>query len=394
MQRMIITFISLFLLVTTCNASSSKLVSYEYIGILDRATATQAVKNIPPLNSLEMKYDLRLYKIHYYTLTPNMKLTIASGLVALPIEHVMPVGIVNYYHGTRINRDDVPTQHAERYYPYLATFGNSGGYMVVMPDYLGLGDNDLLLHPYVDATTLANSGIDMFIASKEFTQRMNYTINDEVFLTGYSEGGFTTIATYDAILKYHPEINITAVAPGSAPYDWSETMRFIILNSGPRSSAYLAYFFYSMQTYYHYWSNLSVIFQKPYDTLVPALYDGHHVNDDILQALPQNPRDLLQPEFLRNITEGLDPHTKDLEINMNHYYFTAKSPLLLVGTKGDADVPYHSAEIAYSELSKKSNQVFIKSVSDTLDHIQANPYVTKEQLLFFQGFSNQYSSQD
>lgn len=373
----------------TCFAQSRHtLVDYQFIGELNTNLAAQSVKNIPALNTLVMKHDLGLYKIHYYTQSPSGKSVVASGLVAFPLNMTEPTAIVNYYHGTRINRDDVPTRSVDKYYPYLATFGSSGGYMVVMPDYLGLGDNDLPVHPYVQDTSLASSSIDMFLAAKELSNDLHIQTSEKIFLAGYSEGGFTTIVTYDAILAEHPDIHVTAVAPGSAPYDWNETMRFIILNPGPRSSAYLAYFFYSMQIYQHSWLSLSAIFQKPYDTLIPTLYDGNHTNEDVLRALPQNPRDLLQPIFLNNILTGKDPHTSDLEKNMNHYFFSADAPLLLIGTKGDADVPYHGAEIAYVVLSAKSNKVLLKSVSDTLDHLQANPVVTKEQLEFFQQFQS------
>lgn len=370
-------------------ARNEKLENYTYIGefSIDKAKLTLRAMP-PPLNVLEPKYSLDLYKIHYITTAPNGDKTSASGLIAMPKEPKTNVAIVSFYHGTRVTRSDVPSNFKENYYIYPALFSSYGGYMIVMPDYLGLGDNNLPLHPYVQSKTLSSSSIDMVIAARELANVLNYPINDKLFLAGYSEGGFTTMVTYESLLKEHKEIPVTAVAPGSAPYDWKETVPFITLQPGPRASVYVAYFYYSMQAYYHLWAGLDVIFKKPYDTLIPILFDGNHVVEEILQSLPSDPHKLLQDAFFDSIVNGTEPHTDQMIENLNHYHFVSTSPLLLVGTKGDHDLPFYGAEIAYQQLKKLSDKVYIKSVSDVLDHIQAAPFVMKEQLDFFKRYEN------
>lgn len=368
---------------STVSAANNKLESYTFIGQFKPEIAQLTLQKIPPLNTLEIKHTVNLYKIRYQTPAPDGSTTIASGLVAMPANPTHKVAIVSYFHGTRITRDDVPSRNDEKNYIYPGVFSSSGGYMLVMPDYLGLGDNPLTMHPYVQANTLASTSIDMIIAAKELAAELNYPVNDKLYLGGYSEGGFTTTVTYEALLKNYKSMPVTAVAPGSAPYDWNETMHFILLQPGPRATVYLAYFFYSLQNYYHYWQGLDVIFRKPYDRLIPSLYDGTHQLPELLAALPEDPQQILQPAFLAAVLNGTDPNTQQLINNFNHYTFTSSSPLLLVGTKGDHDVPYHGAEIAYQFLKQHSNSVYIKSVSDVLDHLQAFPVVMKEQLAFF-----------
>jgi hypothetical protein len=112
-----------------------------------------------------------------------------------------------------------------------------------------------------------------------------------------------------------------------------------------------------------------------------------HDATQIQNALPVDPKEILQDAFLDGLMNGTDKNTSALINNLNHYDFTSTSPLLLVGTKGDLDLPYHGAEIAYEVLKQKSDQVYIKSVSDTLDHLQAFPYVLKEELAFFQQYN-------
>ncbi len=365
-------------------AGQNKLADYLYLGEFTKETAKLALQKMPPLDSLQPMYNVSLYKIHYHTPAPDGTMTMASGLVALPVTPAQVPGIVTYMHGTRVTRNDVPSNNAPKNYVYPAVFGCYGGNVVTMPDYLGMGDNNLSLHPYVDAKTLASSSIDMIMATKELADTLHYPLNDKLYLAGYSEGGFTTMVTYEALLKNHPELPVTAAAPGSAPYDWNETTHFITEQPGPRSTLYLAYFFYALQTYGHYWLGLDEVFRAPYHTLIPALFDGTHQPQEIIDALPKDPHDIFQPNFIESIIDGTERHAAELKNNFNHYTFTSTSPLLMVGTKGDHDVPYHGAEIAYEVLKSKSNKVTIKHVSEVLDHLQAFPYVTKEQVEFFQ----------
>lgn len=366
-------------------ASAQRLISYSYLGQFSLEEAQLALKKMPPLDSFEPKYRLNLYKIHYQTPGPDGQMTLASGLVSMPESPKESVGIVSYQHGTRFTRNDIPSTNNEKNHIYPALYSSTAGYMTVMADYLGLGDSSLNLHPYVQADTLASSCVDMLIASKELAARLDYPLNDKLFLAGYSEGGFSTLVMFESLAKTN-QIPVTAVALGSAPYDWQETMRFILLEPGPRATAYLAYFFYSLQTYRQFWSNLDEIFSPQYSELIPVLFDGFHSVPEILAALPLDPRFIVQENLFNALLDGTDPHVEEFKNNFNHYYFTPTAPLLLVGTKGDKDVPYHGAELAYEVFKNKSEQVFIKSVSNTLDHIEAFPYALKEQLEFFKQY--------
>ncbi|WP_133139837.1 alpha/beta hydrolase family protein [Legionella genomosp. 1] len=368
------------------DTEKGQLVDHLYLGMFPQSAARLVLQKTVPLDTLEAGYDLNLYSIHYKTLDPDGRITIASGLVAMPIVADKAVSVVSYQHGTRFNREDVPSRSMEKSYMILAAFGSHGGYMTVMPDYLGLGDNELPLHPYVQPETLAGSSVDMLLAAKQLAAKLNYSLNDKLYLTGYSEGGFSTLVMFELLAKEYSHLPITAVALGSAPYDWEETIRFILLEPGPRASAYMAYFFYSLHYYKHYWTSLDDIFIPPYNTLVPELFDGKHGNEEILDALPKDPAQLLQPAFFDAILNQRDMNSENLKQLFNHYDFTPTAPLLLIGTKGDKDVPYHGSEIAYDAFRKLSDAVFIKSVSDTQDHTEAAPYVLKEQLDFFKQY--------
>ncbi|WP_454784553.1 alpha/beta hydrolase family protein [Legionella sp. WA2024007413] len=388
-KKIIFFFLYLFLTINSYSQSQENeqkiLVSYTYLGEFSKEMAQMALKKSPPLNVLEAKYDVTLYKINYNTPAPNGSTTTASGLVAVP-SVAGTLGIVSYQHGTRFNHEDAPSRVKEGDAIYPALFSSHGGYLTVMPDYLGFGDNELALHPYVQYETLASCSINMLLAAKELTKIIKIDLNDQLYIGGYSEGGFSSLVLFESLATQYPDIPITAVALGSAPYDWNETMQFIMRDPGPRATAYLAYFFYSLQTYKNYWADLNQLFVSPYNSMIPELFDGHHSTKEIINALPQNPALIFQTEFFEAILNHTENNSETLKDYFNHYSFSPSAPLLLVGTKGDRDVPYHGAEIAYEQFRKTGRNVFIHSVSDTLDHRDAGPYVFYEMLQFFKRY--------
>ncbi|MCW8397271.1 alpha/beta hydrolase [Legionella sp. PATHC038] len=388
-KKIILFFFSFFLSINTYSQSLTNqqtiLVSYTDLGTLSKEAAQTILKKMPPLDGLEASYDVTLYKINYKTPAPDGHMTVASGLMAVP-SVAADVGIVSYQHGTRFNHEDAPSRMKESDSIYPALFASHGGYLTVLPDYLGFGDNELMLHPYVQYETLASSSVNMLLAAKELAKIINIKVNEQLYVGGYSEGGFSSLVLFELLTKQYPNIPVTAVALGSAPYDWDETMKFIMLDPGPRATAYLAYFFFSLQTYKNYWTDLNQIFVSPYNAIVPELFDGLHSSKEILDALPQNPALIFQQEFFNAILEHTDGNSENLKNYFNHYDFSPTAPLLLVGTKGDKDVPYHGAELAYDQFTKYSSAVYIQSVSDTLDHRDAAPYVFYEMLQFFKQF--------
>ncbi|WP_392538242.1 alpha/beta hydrolase family protein [Legionella sp. 227] len=388
-KKITLFFFSFFLSINTYSQSLTNhqtiLVSYTDLGTLSKEAAQTILKKMPPLDVLEASYDVTLYKINYKTSAPDGHMTVASGLMAVP-SVTADVGIVSYQHGTRFNHEDAPSRMKESDSIYPALFASHGGYLTVLPDYLGFGDNELMLHPYVQYETLASSSVNMLLAAKELAKIINIKVNEQLYVGGYSEGGFSSLVLFELLTKQYPNIPVTAVALGSAPYDWDETMKFIMLDPGPRATAYLAYFFFSLQTYKNYWTDLNQIFVSPYNAIVPELFDGLHSSKEILNALPKNPALIFQQEFFNAILEHTDGNSENLRNYFNHYDFSPTAPLLLVGTKGDKDVPYHGAELAYDQFTKYSSAVYIQSVSDTLDHRDAAPYVFYEMLQFFKRF--------
>ena len=202
---------------------------------------TAAVFGIPN-DSFSAEYDVNAYRVTYEM--PYLEDTIVvSGALFVPQGFEDPCGlpIHLYMHGTIFKRTDAPS--------YLSIEGSFGGLMatlgqlVLMPDYVGLGTSSLM-HPYVHASSESDAGFYMMRAAQTLGQELNYTLNGQNFLSGYSQGGHAAMALARdlATTAYGEEFPLTAAVPGSGPYDISGTQFPLTFESATYSNpAYLAY---------------------------------------------------------------------------------------------------------------------------------------------------------
>ena len=116
-----------------------------------------------------------------------------SGALLVPETDTVK-GIILYFHGTVVQRSQVPSNFITDSNPngnnggiLLAATWASQGYVVVMPDYIGLGIDTTNPHPYVvyDKEN-AQSGLAMVKAVRGLLADRHRL---PMYITGYSEGG-------------------------------------------------------------------------------------------------------------------------------------------------------------------------------------------------------------
>ncbi len=102
------------------------------------------------------------------------------------------------------------------------------GYAVVMPDYVGMGEN-YQAHPYC-LESLGKSAATMVDAVRKING-VSYD-NSHTYVMGFSEGGYAALATA-AYMRSHPlnEYNLKRVSALSGPYDLSGAMRALMLTA-------------------------------------------------------------------------------------------------------------------------------------------------------------------
>lgn len=170
-------------------------------------------------------YGVATYRLTYRTEDANGALTTASGLVALPLK---PAGatspVISYQHATTFSNDNAPSRKLQAGEPPMALA--SQGYIVVAADYVGFGASNDKPHPYLQAAPTARAVIDMLSAAQTWRQQNAIADNGQLYLVGYSEGGYATMAAQRAMqLGQHPMLSqLQAALPAAGPYDVQTTL--------------------------------------------------------------------------------------------------------------------------------------------------------------------------
>src|SRR5439155_23771664 len=126
------------------------------------------------------------------------------------------------------------------------------------PDYLGLGLSPGL-HPFMHAASETTASLDMLTAAATVTSRRGLHLSGKVFITGFSQGGHSTMATGRAIQQRPGPWKVTALAPIAGPYDLAGA-EFPAMFDPARiephhASAYLAYILTAWNKLYHLYSD-------------------------------------------------------------------------------------------------------------------------------------------
>jgi poly(3-hydroxybutyrate) depolymerase len=169
--------------------------------------------------------DINIYHVEYVTVGGQGESTTASGALMVPTGSGAscsgPRPIVLYAHGTQASKtfniaDLSNSENAEGI--LLAAFFAARGYIVVAPNYAGYDTSTLPYHPFLVATQQADDMIDALAASRTaLTSVMSRTTdNGQLFITGYSQGGYVAMATHRAMQSLN--MTVTAAAPMSGPY--------------------------------------------------------------------------------------------------------------------------------------------------------------------------------
>ncbi|WP_370627878.1 alpha/beta hydrolase family protein [Acidovorax sp. sif0715] len=171
------------------------------------------------------RYSVASYRLEYLTTDADGKEVRASGLVSVPQK---PAGakspVLSYQHGTIFRDAEAPSNNAVA--SEVSVVLASLGYIVLAPDYVGFGASKGTPHPYLLAAPSAAATADFLTAARTWRGQANVADNGQLFLTGYSEGGYVTMATHRALQAGgSPHLQqLRMVVPGAGPYNVQTTM--------------------------------------------------------------------------------------------------------------------------------------------------------------------------
>ncbi len=311
-----------------------------------------------------LKHDISLYTITYNT-TYNGKKIKASGLVAFPdTDNGMP--ILNFNHGTTSLHADAPTEDLIQY----SFFANaaSAGYIFVIPDYLGFGISDDIVHPYYRSDITGQTVVDMIRATKELAEIEGYNFNGDIFLSGYSEGGFATMsAHYNLENNNYSGLNLVASAPASGGYDISGMLDYFLSKDTYHVPYYIAYVAIGYKTSYDWILPLSSIFNEPYASIIPEYFNGKYSGYEINSVLSDDISELLTSNFINNIYTDLE-----LKIIVDAFeensldQWVPKNKMIMYHGTDDITVPYQNSVDTYN------NFISLGADKNTVEFIDLN----------------------
>ncbi|MCC6232688.1 MAG: hypothetical protein IT580_08585 [Verrucomicrobiales bacterium] len=335
------------------------------------------------------------WRLVYRTIDAAGQPTIASALLVVPTGATNALPITSYQHGTVTRREDVPSRLNSE--ADLGLILGSTGYLTLLPDYLGLGDSPGF-HPYHHAATHASAVVDALRAVRTLAVEggpYGARWNQQLFLTGYSQGGHATLAAQRELELHHAdEFSITASAPCAGAYDLSGTMANDLLSTrlppNPYYSAYL------LHAYVHVYGNLAPslgdLLRPPYSSTVPPLFDGTHDSGEINAALPAQPALMLKPEVLEALrTDPQHPIRLALKDNDLHTGWIPRSPTRLYHCPGDQDVLFANSQVA-SDTFKAAGGAPVEVINpwpfSDLGHGECVPFALLGAKFWFDGLKH------
>lgn len=366
----VILFISFLTQSMLTFSSDTLLVSNELIASYTKPQLEEiyAQNNIPTF-FVPVNFEIDIYKLTYKTVDIDGQETIASGALVVPDVDTC-FSQLQYHHGTTTLTDNVPSRESDELVIGIV-FGSSSGFVTSLPDYLGLGDEPGL-HPYVHAESEASCSIDMLKATRQFCKENNIALNEQLFLTGYSQGGHAALAVHRE-LQNDPSHNfeVTASAPMSGPFDLSGIMFDIMVqNENYPQPSFVPYVILSYEEVYgDIYDDLSEVFVSPFDTLIPVWFDGSKSTSFISSQLPDVPKEAMQPAFFQALTTN-DSHPLRIALQKNDLYnWKPESPVNFFYCGGDETVPPENSTMAANNFqSLGATSIFTTEVSSTLDH--------------------------
>ena len=171
------------------------------------------------------RYAVTSWRLTYMTSDGFGRDVLASGLVSVPVK---PDGarspVLSYQHATIYKDAQAPSNQVAATEPPVVLA--SLGYIVVVADYVGYGASRGSQHPYLLATPSAAAVLDLLTAARTWRQSRNLNDNGQLFLLGYSEGGYTTVAAHRAMQDTaSPHLaQLVASIPGAGPYHVGVTL--------------------------------------------------------------------------------------------------------------------------------------------------------------------------
>ena len=347
----------------------------EVISVAEMALFTALLRSQPTQGPLEA----RAYRITYQTLNAENEPIEASGLVLLPIGDG-PFPVISYQHGTLFDPSLAPSFYSNQWSTKPAITALAGsGYVLVVPDYLGYGASIDYPHPYSHKETLARASYDMLQAAEEFLSDDITVDFEQLFLTGYSEGGYATMALHQYIEENTNRL-IVMSAPASGSYHISEFAQQVI--SSTEDLRFIYTYLWVLDSY-----NRIYAIDRDWEAMVSAA-DAQELNaatpfEYNRIPLSTDPQQLFLPDFSNGITNRTDTPFIDALADNDVFDWSPEAPITLYyGTEDDFVFPFNSQDAAQAIEQNGGN--ITEVAYPGLDHFSTFPEYAQDVFALFE----------
>ncbi|MEM9837023.1 MAG: hypothetical protein AAF828_11000 [Bacteroidota bacterium] len=380
-------------LLFTCTFSftltAQSLVSAEFQG-----TVSAQILNL--FLPISVQYGVDSYKLTYTTTDPFGQQDTVTGLMTLPVGSPLVAPTVVYNHGTVGARDEVPSVVGvlERQIPQAFS---GFGFVALAPDYIGLGDSDGI-HPYLHADTEAGVGRDMILAAREYLIEQGFAYNDDIFVTGYSQGGHASMALAQR-MEANPGqdgLTLTAAAHLSGSYDLNapapQVLQLTSIN--PNALSFTLNTLISYNYVYDWYGGIEGLFVEPYLTEAQRfldeeqdLYEFGLEVDTLMMENSHTFGDIFTAAFNNDVTNGA-PRIVDAYNDNDVFNWAPTAPALLYYCNADETVnPQNSITTADIQLNLGADSILLTDGGE-FNHVDCATPAAITALQFFLGFAS------
>lgn len=304
------------------------------LGTVSTAQITAAIRDAGArAPQVVPRYAVNTYRLEYLTTDAAGQQILASGLLSVPVKAARARSpVISYQHGTLFRNAEAPSNHATADEP--AVVMASLGYIVAAADYVGYGVSRGAPHPYLLSAPSAAAVLDLLTAQKYWRLKNGVRDNQQLFLVGYSEGGYVTLAAHRAMQagNHAQKAQLIGSVPGAGPYQLETTLDGLlrlVRDDNPLAAALL----------------------QP--GILKNLGSGlrREIRNQLLKkALPEDADVVFDPTF---IDHYLADDTAAIERVSNVHDWKPELPVRLYHGRDDRTVPYASSTVTLAAMRNR-----------------------------------------
>lgn len=318
-------------------------VRLEPLETMDLDRARSIARQFP--GGIAVRNGAKLYRMTYWTQVHDRPV-LASGLISIPDDGQPPKGVVAYLHGTNTTRARAPSQPDRVDGDEESAVFAGNGYILMAPDYVGLGVSSEP-QAYVVTAAQVDASLDFLRASRTALMQLDLWTPPSLFLMGFSQGGQTAAGLHRALERQAaPGYWLRGSVAIAAPYELRELLRQKLrppASANPNNIGYVAFAAQAYATYYGH--PLDGMLTPEYARALPVLFDGTKTPEEISAALPRDARRLFQPRFLANfLASDRNWFARALADNQT-WRWTPVAPFRIYAGLDDTDVPPQVASV-------------------------------------------------